>query len=64
MIGGGSLGLSVGLHGEFPVLVQGSRFDTLDEEFDSNNVVLLTNPPVLLHFILRYQTRYFIYFLI
>jgi len=51
MIGGGSLGLSVGLHGEFPVLVQGSRFDTLDEEFDSNSIVLLTNPPVLLHFI-------------
>jgi len=51
MIGGGSVGLSVGPQGEFPVLVQGSHFYTLDEEFDSNNVVLLTNPHVYLHFI-------------
>jgi len=52
MIGGGSLGFSVQLPGEFSVLIQGSRFDTLGEEFDSNNVAFLTNPPVFLHFIL------------
>jgi hypothetical protein len=52
MTGGGSLGLSLWLPGEFSVLVHGSRFDTLDEQFDSNNVAFLTNPPVFLHFIL------------
>jgi hypothetical protein len=52
MIGGGSLGLSVQLRGEFSLLIQGSRFDTLGEKFDSNNVVFLTNPPAILYFIL------------
>jgi len=66
MIGGGSLGLSAWLSDEFSVLVQGSRFDTFDEEFDSNNLAFLTNPPVFftLHFVSKcYKTRYFIYFL-
>ena len=51
MIRRGSLGLSVRLPGEFPVPVQGSHFEKLDEEFDRNNVAVMTNPPVLLHFI-------------
>ena len=65
MIGGDFLGLSVRLLGEFPVPVQGSHFDTLDEEFDSNNEALLTNP---LYFytsscglILHYETFYIVH---
>jgi hypothetical protein len=52
MIGGSYLGLSIRLPGEFSDLVQRSRFDTLEEEIVSNNVTLLTNPPVFLRYIL------------
>jgi hypothetical protein len=52
MTGGVYLGLSIRLPGEFPVLVKGSRFDTLEEEIDSNNITLLTGPPVFERYVL------------